>query len=395
MKALPGAAGHERATCMLGWLVGAAWAAATVGAGDSVDVWIGTGRGRPSEGIYHVRLDRATGKLGRVQLAARIDGPGFLALHPKVPVLYAVGTLQHQPVLAAYRVERGGDRPKLVLLEAEPIGDGGAAHVTVDRTGRIALTAQYGGGSVAVFALDPDSGRIRKRTQIVEHRGASMADPKRQRRPHPHWVGTSPDNRFVFVPDLGLDQVVIYRLDAEHARLIPHGKAALPAGAGPRHMKFHPSGKWIYVLNELDLTLAVFDYDASDGTMHLMQVLPTVPKEEVIRERFPTCSEVRVHPSGRFVYAANRGHDTITVFRVDPSTGRVKVVEREPIRGSIPRNFALDPSGKWLVAAGQTSHTLASFAVDPETGELTYTMNIVPAPRPICVLFDSRPQAGN
>ena len=387
------AAGAMRSPCALGWIVAASVVSAAW-AGDAVDVWIGTGRGRPSEGIYHVRLDRTTGKLGRVQLVARIDGPGFLARHPTAPVLYAVGTLQNQPVLAAYRIGHHGERPELVLLEGEPIGDGGAAHVTVDRTGRVALTAQYGGGSVAVFALDPESGRIRRRTQIVEHRGASMADPKRQRRPHPHWVGTSPDNRFVFVPDLGLDQVVIYRLDPERAQLTPHGKAVLPAGAGPRHMKFHPSGKWIYVLNELDLTLAVFDYDAAAGTMRLAQVLPTVPKEQVIRERYPTCSEVRVHPSGQFVYAANRGHDTITVFRVDPGTGRVTVVEREPIRGSIPRNFALDPSGRWLIAAGQTSHTLASFAVDPATGALTYTMNIVSAPRPICVLFESGPRTG-
>ncbi len=214
-----------------------------------------------------------------------------------------------------------------------------------------------------------------------------MADPRRQRSPHPHWTGFSPDNRFAFVPDLGLDKVMIYRVDAAKSRLEPHGHGAVPAGSGPRHMKFHPSGKWIYVLNELDLSVSVFDYDAEQGTMKIKQTLPTVPKEQLQKERFKSCSEIRVHPNGKFIYAANRGHDTITVFRVDSVTGTISVVEREFVRGATPRNFNLDPSARWLLAAGQASHTLASFAVDAETGEIAFTGSIVHVPRPICVLF--------
>ncbi len=364
------------------------WIAAmsTVDAQQRIDVWIGTGGGKPSQGIYHTTLDLRNGRLGRVSLAAEINGPGFLAMHPERHTLYAVGTLDGKPSLVAYGIEREGSRSQLVLRNAVEIGDGGAAHVCVDQTGRTVLTAQYGGGSVAVFALR-DDGSIRERTQLIEHQGASLADPRRQRAPHPHWTGVSPDNRFAFVPDLGLDKVIIYRLDAAKSRLEPHGEAAVPPGGGPRHMKFHPSGKWIYVLNELDLSVSVFDYDAEQGTMKIKQTLPTVPKEQLQKERFKSCSEIRVHPNGRFIYAANRGHDTITVFRVDPRSGEISVVEREFMRGATPRNFNLDPSAKWLIAAGQASYTLASFAVDGATGELAFTGSVVHAPKPICVLF--------
>jgi 6-phosphogluconolactonase len=186
---------------------------------------------------------------------------------------------------------------------------------------------------------------------------------------------------------LGLDKVVIYQIDVAQSKIVPHGFGQVPPGGGPRHMKFHTSGKWIYVLNELDLSVTVFDYDAESGTMNPRQTIPTVPKEQLVKEKFKSASEIRVHPSGRFVYSANRGHDTITAFRVDEENGQLSVIERESIRGATPRNFNLDPSGRWLVAAGQDSHTLASFEVNPETGELTYNRSIVFAPSPICVLF--------
>ena len=152
-------------------------------------------------------------------------------------------------------------------------------------------------------------------------------------------------------------------------------------------MKFHTSGKWVYVLNELALSVSVFDYDESSGTMTRKQTINTVPPEQLAKEKFKSASEIRVHPSGRFVYAANRGHDTITAFGVNQTTGELEVIERENVRGATPRNFNLDPSGRWLLAAGQDSHTLAAFEVDQETGELTYNRSVVTAPAAICVLF--------
>ncbi len=352
-----------------------------------LDVWIGTSRAKPSQGIYHCTLNTKTGKLSDPTLAAEIAGPGFLAMHPDGTHLYAVGTLDGKPSVVAYALQKQRGKPSLKFVNAVEIGDGGAAHVAVDPTGRTILTAQYGGGSVAVFSLEKD-GALGKRTQLVDHEGGSKAVPGRQDRPHAHWTGFSPDNRFAFVPDLGLDQVVIYKADVGASKIAPHGFGKVPPGGGPRHMKFHTSGKWAYVLNELDLSVTVFDYDAKAGTMTPKQTILTVPKDELAQEKFKSASEIRVHPSGRFVYSANRGHDTITAFRVDPGNGQLTVVEREHVRGATPRNFNLDPSGRWLLAAGQDSHTLACFEVNQETGALTYNRSNVFAPSAICVLFE-------
>lgn len=351
-----------------------------------VDVWIGTGRAKPSQGIYHCTLNTQTGRLSTPELAAEVSGPGFLAMHPTGNHLYAVCTLDGKPSLAAYAIQKNGQQSSLKFVNSLEIGDGGSAHVSIDPTGKTILTAQYGGGSVAVFSVS-DDGSLNERTQIIEHEGGSRVVPGRQESPHPHWTGFSPDNRFAFVPDLGLDKVVIYRLDADKSRLEPHGFAQLPPGGGPRHMKFHTGGKQIYVLNELTLSVTVFDYDAEAGSMTAKQTINAVPQEQLVKEKFKSASEIRVHPSGQFVYSANRGHDTITAFRVNQETGTLSVIEREHVRGATPRNFNLDPTGRWLLAAGQDSHTLAAFEVNQATGELTYNRSVVPAPAAICVLF--------
>lgn len=351
-----------------------------------VDVWIGTSSRKPSQGIYHCFLDASNGKLTEPELVAEISGPGFLALHPEQHHLYAVGKLKGVPSVVAYRITKDGQNSGLQFDNALPIGDGTAAHLAVDPTGQMLLTAQYGGGSVAAFSLRPD-GSLKAATKLIKHEGGSRAVPGRQDSPHAHWVGFAPDNRFAFVPDLGLDKVMIYRIDPENAKMVFHGHGEVPAGGGPRHMKFHPNGKSIYVLNELALTVTVFDYDADKGKMIAKQTIPTIEPELLKKELFKSASEIRVHPSGKFVYSANRGHDTITAFKVNENDGLLSVIEVEPVRGATPRNFNLDPSGRWLLAAGQDSHTLASFAVDQETGELTYNRSNVTAPSAICVLF--------
>ncbi|WP_236621993.1 lactonase family protein [Novipirellula maiorica] len=351
-----------------------------------ISVWIGTSNAKPSKGIYHCTLNTQTGKLSDPTLATEMGGPGFLAMHPNGSVLYAVGDVGGTASVAAFKIDGSGKAAKLTLLNSVAIDDGGAAHVAVDSQGKMLLTAQYGSGSVAAFSLS-DDGSIDKRTSLMKHEGGSRIVPKRQEAPHAHWAGFSPDQRFAFVPDLGLDKVMIYKVDTDTATLKPHGFGQAPLGGGPRHMKFHPNGKWIFLLNELDLSVTVFDYDAENGTMTPKQTIPTVSKSELAKELFKSASEIRVHPNGNFVYSANRGHDTITVFKVNSESGELSVIEREPIRGATPRNFNLDPSGRWLLAAGQNSHTLASFAVDPQTGELTYNQNVVHAPSAICVLM--------
>ncbi|MEZ6129522.1 MAG: lactonase family protein [Planctomycetaceae bacterium] len=355
-------------------------------ADDWIDVWLGTGGGKHSKGIYHCLLNTSTGKLSDPTVVAEISGPGFLAMHPQKACLYAVGTLEGKPSVVAYAITGTIKKASLKLLNSLEIGDGGAAHVSVDATGHTVLTAQYGGGSTGVFSLNED-GSLKERTQLVDHEGASRAVPGRQDASHAHWTGFSPDNRFAFVPDLGLDKVVIYKLDAAGSKIAPHGFGQISPGGGPRHMKFHTNGKWIYVLHELDLKVTVFDYDAEQGTMTAKQTVETVPRADLEKEQAKSCSEIRVHPSGKFVYAANRGHDTVTVFRVDPDTGTLTFVEREHVRGATPRNVNVSPDGKWLLAAGQDSHTLASFEIDGKTGELAYNRSVVHAPACICVLF--------
>ncbi|MEO1616289.1 MAG: lactonase family protein, partial [Planctomycetota bacterium] len=225
-----------------------------------------------------------------------------------------------------------------------------------------------------------------ERSDLQEHPVGSGVVPRRQEKAHAHWTGTSPDDRFAFVPDLGMDKVVIYKLDTSTGKLSPHGFGQCPAGGGPRHMKFTPDGKTIYVLNELSLSITAFDYDAETGSMTARQTIPTLPEAVKAKEVFNSASEIRVHPSAKFVYSANRGNDTISVFSVD-SEEMLSMVEVEPIRGAWPRNFNLDPSGRWLLAAGQVTNSISIFSVDQETGELQFTRNAVDVPQCICVEF--------
>ncbi len=376
----------------LRWTFAVLLLAASFGAelrSETLDVWIGTGRSSLSKGIYHCRFNTADGKLSEPTLAASMEGPGFLAMHPTQSVLYAVGGLQAEQVVAAFTIDRMNDTPALRFLNAVPIGDGGAAHVSLDSTGKTLFTAQYGGGSVAVFSVNAD-GSIKERTQLIDHEGGSKSVAGRQDASHAHWTGVSPDNRFAFVPDLGLDQVVIYKFDAIAGAINAHGKGVVSPGSGPRHMKFHPNGKWIYVLNELGMTVTMFDYETALGTMTARQTIETVPADRLAREKAKSTSEIRIHPNGKFVYAANRGHDTISVFKVNETSGELTRIQIENVRGATPRNFNLTPDGNWLLAAGQLSDTLGVFSIDPTSGMITFDQNSVFAPTPICVLFDKR-----
>ncbi|MCB1095587.1 MAG: lactonase family protein [Verrucomicrobiae bacterium] len=343
---------------------------------DSTNVWFGT----TGPGIHVARLNTETGKLSQPSQASDVKSPGFLALHPTLPVLYAVCDTDEGPGVAAFAI----DGTNLTPMGEQSIGDGGGTHVAVHPSGNFLTTAQYGGGSVAVFPLAKD-GSVLERSQLIEHEGGSRAVEGRQDSPHPHWSGFDAAGAFAFVPDLGLDGVVIYKV-VDNARLKRHGFAATAPGSGPRHMKFSPDGKHAYVLNEMALTVTTFDYDPATGTLKQKSTAPALTDEQKARETFNSASEIRVHPSGKLVYTANRGHDTISVVQAS-AEGSLTLIENEPIRGGWPRNFNLDPSGKWLLAAGRDSNTVAVFAVDQETGELTYSRQIINVPSSICVLF--------
>lgn len=343
---------------------------------EDITLWIGTG-GKNAKGIYRATLNTETGKLTEPVVAAEIGNPGFVTLNAEKTRLYSLCSIDGGSV-AAFSI---AEDKSLTLINTRPIGDGGASHLSLDRSGRILFTAQYGAGSVAAFPVGED-GSIGERKALIKHSG-SGPDKTRQEGPHPHSVFVSPDNRFLLVPDLGIDRIVIYEIDHASATLKEHGFGTAVPGGGPRHLKFSSDGTKVYVLNEMGMSLTVFDWDAEAGTMTAFQTIDTLPKE--LWEIPNKAAEVRVHPTGKFVFASNRGHDTITAFSVNEKSGQLTFVEREPIRGAYPRNFNVDPTGQWLIAAGRASNTLAIFKIDQETGGLLFTTDVLNVPSPICL----------
>lgn len=362
-------------------------------------VWFGTytnaapNAGTPaSEGIYVSRFDPVTGGLDAPTLAVAAKNPSFLAFHPRLPVLYAVSEVADADgkptgAVAAYAVdEKSGT---LRLLNRQSSGGVGPCHVSVDRTGGVVLAANYGGGSVICLGLEAD-GRLKPATTgtpggFVQHEGKSV-NPQRQQGPHGHSINPSPDSRFAIACDLGLDKVLVHALDARRATLAPHTAAATKPGAGPRHFALHPTGKYGYSVNELDLTVTGFSFDAAAGTLTPFQTLSTLPADVVDRKGMST-AEIVAHPTGKFVYASNRGHDSIAMYAVDAGTGQLTFLGVEPIRGKTPRNFVIDPSGRFLLAGGQSSHTVTVFAIDPATGRLRFTDRSLVVPSPVCIRF--------
>jgi len=350
--------------------------------GEVLNIYFGTS-GNEAKGIYHATLNTDNGKLDKADLAAEIDAPGFLALGPDHKKLYAVGRLNREDVVVGYRIDDSGT---LTKFTESLIGDGGAAHIAVHPSGKFLLTAQYGGGSTALFSLDP-SGKLGK-SVITEHQGGSKVVPDRQNEPHPHWCGFSPDGQYAFVPDLGMDGVVIYKVDVNEPAIIRHGFAASIPGGGPRHMRFSVDGAFIYLLNELSSSVTTFRYQSETGTATQLTTTPSLSEEVKANEVVNAAAEILVHPNGRFVYSSNRGHDSVTAYLADPGTGQLEVIEVEPVRGAWPRNINMDPTGQWLLAAGADSNTISVFKIDQTTGKLTYQpKSIINVPEPICILI--------
>lgn len=348
---------------------------------DDATVWFGT---RGDSGIHRATLNLETGKLSEPECAFKMLNCGFLALHPNEHRLYSLGRASTAATsdtnLAAFDIREDNS---LSLINAVNSNGGNPTHLSVTHDGSTLLVAHYSGGGVASLPIDA-SGAIQAPTTNVQHAGSSV-DRRRQDKPHPHWIGATPDNKFAFVPDLGTDNVVIYKLNTSDHTLTPHGSAEVPDGAGPRHLTFHPTQPWVYVINELDLTVTAFSYDASAGMLTEIETVVALPASEV-KDVLTSGSEIRMHPNGRYLYAGIRGHDVIAVFEIG-SDGKPTLIEREPIRGSWPRNFALDPTGRWLLAAGAESDTVSVFKVDADSGKLTFTRQIVRVPQCICVTF--------
>jgi 6-phosphogluconolactonase len=349
-------------------------------------VYVGTYTDHGSKGIYAYRFDSSTGKMTSLGLAAETTEPSFLAVDPSGRFLYAVNeteTYNGQPTGAVSAFATQPDAGKLSLLNQVSSRGTDPAHITLDRTVKYALVANYTSGSVAVFALLKD-GRLGEVTSFVQHKGSSV-NPERQKGPHAHAIALSPDNRFAVVADLGLDQLLVYSFDAAKGTLgtQPQIVKASP-GAGPRHLVFSTDGRFLYMLNEMQSSVISYSYDAASGALHELQTISSLPKGFSGEN---TAAEIEIDPSGKFVFASNRGDDSIAVFAIESRTGMLTHVETDSTGGKTPRNFAIDPTGSWLLAANQDSDNIVVFRIDQKTGHLSPTGDPLQVPSPVCLKF--------
>jgi 6-phosphogluconolactonase len=359
--------------------------------GDGTLVYFGTytGEKSKSKGVYVSRLDSRTGALTAPELAIETPSPSFLAVHPSRRFLYAANEVRtfdgkDSGSVTAFAVDQ--KTGKLTALNQQASVGRGPAHLIVDNAGRNVLVANYGGGSVAVLPIEKD-GTLKPASAFMQHTGSSV-NPSRQKEPHAHSINVDPGNKFAYAADLGLDKVLIYRFDAAKGSLAASDPpfAAVAPGSGPRHFAFHPKGRFAYVINEILLTVTAFSADPASGALKEIQTLTTLPPGESVQAGFST-AEVQVHPSGKFLYGSNRGHNSISVFSIDEKTGRLTYVHNESTQGNTPRGFGIDPAGRFLLAGNQRSDSVVVFRIDPQTGRLTPAGHTIEVGSPVCVKF--------
>jgi 6-phosphogluconolactonase len=362
----------------------------------TLSVYVGTyTRGSKSKGIYRITFDPKTGELSDPVVAGETVNPTFLALHPTGKFLYAVGEVEdfgkskkRVGGVSAFAIDDKGD---LTLLNAQSSGGGGPCHVITDKAGKNVLVANYGGGSCGVLPIDAD-GKLAKMSSFRQHEGRGV-DKSRQEGPHAHSINLAPDEKFAFVADLGLDQIIYYRYDGKKGTITPTrqgaripgrpGSVSTPAGGGPRHFTFHPNGKFAYTNNEMGSSVTAMTYDAEAGKLEPIQTITTLPKAT----KGNSTAEILVHPSGKFLYCSNRGHNSIAVFAIDPETGKLTAKGHQGEGINVPRNFVFAPGGKFCLVANQEGHSVIVFRVNAETGALEPTKTKVEVQAPVCLRF--------
>jgi 6-phosphogluconolactonase len=350
-------------------------------------LFVGTYTEKESKGIYAYRFDAASSELTSLGVAAETTNPSFLAIDPGRRFLYAVNEVQKYKdassgAVTAFAIDQ--KTGKLQLLNAVASRGADPCYIAFDKTGKYALVANYTGGNIAVLPVQPD-GHIGASSAFVQHKGSSV-NHERQEGPHAHWIETTPDNRFAIAVDLGLDELLVYRFDAKTGSLTANDPSygKLDPGAGPRHLAFHPNGKFAYVANELQSSITAFSYDANRGALQKLKTVPTLPQGFTGAN---DTAEIHVHPSGKFLIASNRGHDSIAVFAIDSKTGALTIVDHFPTQGKTPRNFEIDPTGKLLFVANQDTNNIVVFRIDPNSGRLTPTGQTLRVPSPVSLKF--------
>ena len=354
--------------------------AGTTGSAEPIRFFLGTYTGKSgSQGIYTGTLDSETGRLGPVELAVVAANPNYLALAPDGKTLYA-NTATTGGSVAAFRVERGGH---LTWLNDLPAGKGGC-HVSVDATGRTVFVANYSGGNVVSFSTKPD-GALARQISLLPFTG-SGPNPQRQTKPYLHSIYSSPDNHRVYACDLGTDSIWIFELAADTGilTLANPPAAKVPPGSGPRHLAWHPNGRFAYVNGEMGLNVTAFQLDSKTGVLTAIQTCPTLPAGAATNG--VTTAEIICHPSGKWLYVSNRGADSIAVFAIGED-GKLTWQQDAPAGVKVPRGFGLDTTGQWLIAAGQNDNRIVVFKIDAVTGKLSATGQTAAVGSPVCVVF--------
>jgi 6-phosphogluconolactonase len=334
-------------------------------------------------GIHAYEFDTTAGRLKPLNRAA-IENPFFLALSPGHKHLYSTTATQfggkEKEQVAAFEIAGRGE---LKALNRQSTEGTASCYLDVDKTGKMLVVANYSSGSVASLPLKSD-GSLGEPASFFQHKGSSV-NPQRQKEPHAHCIVVSPDNKYAFGADLGMDQILCYKLDPSNGKLTPNDPpfAKSPPGAGPRHLTFHPNGKRAYVINELLNSVTVFDYDADAGTLTARQTISTLPPDF---KGTSYCADVKVTPDGRYLYGTNRGHDSIACYRIGED-GKLSLIAIEPSRGKGPQNLAVTPDGKWLLCANMSGNSIAVFQTDAATGRLKPNGEPVEQPSPSCIML--------
>ena len=360
-------------------------------------VWFGTYTGKPprGNGIYVSRYDEITGEISRPKLATKIKNPSFLVVHPTLSIVYAVSEiadLNGKPTggIISFVVDmRSG---QLTQQSVQPSQGKGPCHLSLDATGKSLLAANYGSGSVICLGINDDGSLLPpvattqdKPGGFIQHAGTGP-NKSRQQGPHGHSMNATSTGKFAISCDLGADKVFVHKLDVPTAVITPHNSASTQPGGGPRHFALHPRLPFGYANNELDMTVTAFRFDAVEGNLQKIHSASTIPDSIQERTGFST-AEIAIHPSGKFLYVSNRGHDSIALFGINEQSGKLSLKSVEPTRCQTPRHFAIAPDGKRLYAAGQASGTITAFTIDSETGKLSFTKRILKISKPVCIVF--------
>ncbi|WP_332698046.1 lactonase family protein [Halalkalibacter lacteus] len=340
--------------------------------------YVGTYTNGESKGIYHFTMDASTGEVDGVEVSAELENPTYLTISKDNNYLYSVIKLETQGGVGAYSIQANG---QLELINYEVLDGSPPCHVSLDETNHYLFSANYHKGTAIAYKL-ADNGALTSHTSTVTHEGSGPHD--RQEKPHAHFSGLTPDQKYLCVVDLGTDQMGIYHVN--NGTILPYSKYTFKPGTGPRHIQFHPNQKLAYVNGELSSEVIALRYDSEAGTFNDIQYISSLPadySEESIG------GAIKISADGKYLYASNRGHDSIAVFSIDSDSGKLTLVDHTSTEGAFPRDFTIDPSGKFLLVANQNTSNIIQYAIDQETGKLTKTGVSISVPNPVCVVFSS------